>query len=115
MPSFVESYSAPAVGDNLAEGKSWARNKRPFRIVRIGFTGGTDASDDPDGEIEVFYGQEKIANIVNTATGSLCASNPNVFFLPGNKRCSSRDQINIEVKASDGSSTYYLYVDIKEG
>lgn len=110
--TFVESYSNPAVGTNLASGKAWASVKRASRIVKAGFAGGAAVYD---GEIEIYYGQEQIANMYNNLTNATPQLKPYAMWISSNKRCPAGDQINIDLVQATGSNNYYLFVDIREG
>ena len=113
--TFTERYNSPTVGQNLSDGKSWAVNKTPVRIVAIGWVGG---SDEHDGHIKVYYGQELIADLYNNSDGDSITDSANGVrfwhYISSNKRCRAGDQINIEVVAA-AAAYYTLWVDIREG
>jgi len=109
---FVESYTTPVVGQNLAEDRIWQSSKSARRIVKIGFTGGSAVYD---GQIEVFYGQEKVINIYNNSTAATPQIKPLALWNSTNKRCRANGDINVEVVTATGSHDYYLFVDIREG
>jgi hypothetical protein len=113
--TFIESYSSLTAGQNLADGKSWAMNKSPVRIVGIGLVGGAALDD---AHINVYYGQELIADIYSNSaddTFVVAATGEKLWhFISSNKRCRAGDQINIECLAA-GAGDYKLFVDIREG
>ena len=42
---YIESYVSNAVGDNLANGKTWAKSNRNRKVVRMALVGGAAAAD----------------------------------------------------------------------
>ena len=59
---FEKAYTNPAAGDNLLSGETVHKSDRPRRLKHIAFVGGAAIDD---GEIEVFYGPVKVANVAN--------------------------------------------------
>jgi len=109
---YVESYTNPAVGDDLATGKVWQASKRARRVVKWNLSGGAAAYD---GQVELWYGQEKVGNIYNNLTNATPQLKPYAFWLSGGKRCRANDDLHVKVVTSTGSNNYYLFLDIREG
>lgn len=113
--TFTERYNSPSAGQNLSDGKSWAIQKSPCRVVAIGFVGG---ADEHDGHILVYYGQELIADLYSNDDGDSITDSANGrrfwHFISSNKRLRPGDQLNIEV-VSAAAAYYTLWLDIREG
>jgi len=110
MPTYTVIAASPAVGSNILDDETWSKVKNTCRIVAMGVTGGTLHAL----HIEVYYGQEKIADLYNNAAANSPGHADNRHWISSNKRCVRGDSINVEVVAA-GAETYYLWFDIKEG
>lgn len=104
----MEKYTSSAVGDNLANGKTWAKSNRRRQIVRMALVGGAAAAD---AAVDVSYGTEQIASLKNFCTGA--PDKTKILWNTTKLYCPPNVPINVEVTDAFSATPTFLILDIK--
>lgn len=105
---YIESNASNAVGDNLANGKTWAKSNRNRKIVRMALCGGAAAHD---AEVDVFYGSEQVAHLINFKTGA--PDKTKLLWHTSNIFVAKNTPISVPVTNAITSTATFLVLDIK--
>ena len=105
---YIESYTSNAVGDNLANGKTWAKSNRNRKVVRMALVGGGAAAD---AEVDVFYGSEQVAHLINFKTGA--PDKTKSLWHTSNVFVAKNTPISVPVTNALSATATFLVLDIK--
>jgi hypothetical protein len=108
MVLYIESYASNAVGDNLSNGKVWAKSNRNRKVVRMCLCGGAAALD---AEVDVFYGSEQVAHLINYFTGG--PDKLKMLWHTTNLFVAKNTPISVPVTNAFTSTATFLVLDIK--
>jgi hypothetical protein len=89
----VAAASAPAKADLLKD-MAWANKQAPKRVVAAGFTGSAAADDT---QLDLFYGSEKVAELLNSRTGVAFDTDADLIPCPSALFCPAADKISLVV------------------
>lgn len=104
-----EYYASSAVDINLAAGKDWAKSPRARKITRMALHGGAAVLD---AAVDVFYGTEKIAHLINFSTAG--ATKPVWIWHTSMLICPPDTPISVVVTDAFAATKTILSLDIKE-
>lgn len=105
---YVEKYASNAVGDDLANGKEWAKANFRRQIVQMTLCGGAAAYD---AEVDVFFGNEQVAHLINYKTG---APDKNKIYWHSSKIfCNASTPISIKVTNAVSATATFLVLDLR--
>ena len=103
--------SAAAKTDLLAGDKSWVNKPVKKRVIAFGLTGSAAADDT---QIDLFYGSEKMAELLNHRTGVAFDTDQDLVPCPSNAYCSADQDIAAVVVDPPGTNPIKLVLVIEE-
>ena len=109
MVLYNEEHTTPSVGDNLLEKTAVRISNRNRVIMKLAYTGGSAIAD---GEVEIYVGSTKVANLRNNATTTNYVENDNIWaagqiFVPRGVQVSA-------VVTVAAAANYNLLIDFKD-
>lgn len=101
-------FTNASVETNLANGTTWAKSNRKRQIVRMAIVGGATAGDTA---VDVSYGTEQIAHLINFQTGA--PDKTKLFWNTTRLYCPANTPINVKVTSASSATVTFLVLDIK--
>lgn len=106
IDTIQESAAAEyAAGSDWLDGKQAAVSRRARAIRFLGLTGSAAAGDM---EVEVFVGNLRVGNIVNTKTGLACLANEDLDPVGRSVLCPAGTRIHVFTKTASGTNPAQL-------
>ena len=109
---FMPAYASSAVGDVLADGAAygqWKLSPVPRKLVRLGLCGGAAIAD---AEVDVFFGAEQIAHLINFQTGA--PDKTKWFWFSSQKVLPANVPLTAKVTNAFTSTKTFLLLDLRE-
>lgn len=102
---------APAKKDLLSNDKSWVNKPVPRRVVAFGLTGSAAADDT---QLDLYYGSEKMAEIINHRTGVAFDTDQDLLPCPSAAYCGAGEDISLIVVDAPATNPIKLVLVIEE-